>query len=357
MAKRVSKQSPAGPSRQSPVQTPPIKDDFVEVHTPIEVAAKGKQLDVGSVAEELAKLPDAGELSPFILIMGEAKSRRASFVRTMAPEFRTETDGWQSGSGTPKTPIIFPLEIGRMTVNLIYIPGFNDSIRSHVDILLDTSRILVALNRAGGQLKGIIYIHDLTAGEFSEGIQDHITTLRHMCGEKALKNLHLVTSGWNSRALTEDKAREDERKLYKEVWGTLAGEGATIHRFKGTRDSAEAIIAQCAHNRTVPLRLQEQILASENLTGTSAGYYARIRREKMLGMLEPTRGPNLNRNGGWYRDNRGVRGVERAVRVSADDERKVNLRVTQETDNSLCNILRSEDMTVLGVLMAFAVGG
>ncbi|KAK6339714.1 gTPase, IMAP member 8 [Orbilia javanica] len=281
------------------------------------------------------------ELSPFILVMGETGAGKSTFIKTLAPDSAVHIEHTLS-PGT-STSTVVPVKIGPLSVNLVDTPGFNDLERSDGDILLDISKCLITLSLAGGELKGIIYLHNLAMPRFSGTCSEHIEMLRRICGPRGIGNLFLISSNWNDQ--DERSCIVRENSLQTEHWRDLIRDGATFTRFRNSRDSAEAIVCQCAYKDPVVFELQREI--SEDrvlLERTSAGLYARDRRLQRhveLGRIQT----------GGTQDSRGH--IEKSIEVARADEQKLRVDVLKETGSRFKKFMRSKgNLTLIQIIVS-----
>ncbi|KAF3143218.1 gTPase, IMAP member 8, variant 2 [Orbilia oligospora] len=294
----------------------------------------------------LADYPDAGKLFPFILVMGETGAGKSTFIKTLAPDSDVKIErGLDPGTSTST---VVPVKVGFLSVNLVDTPGFNDIERSDADILLDISKCLVTLSRAGGELRGIIYLHNLALPRFSGTCKAHMEMLQKICGDKGIGNVFLVASNWDSG--NEDTCILREQSLHSKYWRSFINEGATFTRFRNSYESAAVIVAQCAWKEPVVFDLQKEILEDGLLLeSTRAGLFALHRRsvrpETLRKVLrgEAPGAPEV---------------IEKAIKTGEDDEEKLKVDVVKETDSRFMAMIRSKGAkraaTVLQIIVAIA---
>ncbi|KAK6513827.1 gTPase, IMAP member 8 [Arthrobotrys conoides] len=291
----------------------------------------------------IAGYPDAGNLFPFILVMGETGAGKSTFIKTLAPDADVKIErGLDSGTSTST---VVPVRVGYLSVNLVDTPGFNDAERSDADILLDISKCLVALSRAGGELRGIIYLHNLAVPRFSGTCIAHMEMLQKICGDKGVGNLFLVASNWDSG--NEDTCILREQSLYTKYWRKLINDGATFTRFRNSYESASVIVAQCAWKEPVIFDLQREILEDGLLLeSTRAGLYALARRALRPEFLrkvlrgEAPGAPDV---------------IKTAIKIGEDDEKKLKVDIVKETDSRFLKIVRSKGAKGAATLLQVVV--
>ena len=85
---------------------------------------------------------------------------------------------------------------------------------------------------------------------------------KSLCGEEVLENVLLTTTQWSNVDPAEGQDREDNLRE-PNLWGGLIGKGATLQRFKGTRESGLELINKLVSKTRKPLRIQDQIVRQQ----------------------------------------------------------------------------------------------
>ncbi|KAL8668800.1 MAG: hypothetical protein Q9168_006581 [Polycauliona sp. 1 TL-2023] len=165
-----------------------------------------------------------------------------------------------------------PVNIGRSKILFIDTPGFDDSARTDSDILTEISRILAAQYQAGLSLKGVIYLHRITDVRYQGSAVKTLNIFKKICGKMALKNVLLVTTRWSE--VDESIGASREKELRESFWAYMLGNGSTMTRFYGNRDSATAIASQIISKRSIVLEIQRELVdEGKNLKATIAGAF------------------------------------------------------------------------------------
>lgn len=153
---------------------------------------------------------------------------------------------------------------------LVDTPGFDDSSRTDSEILTDISRLLAAQYEAGVSLKGVIYLHRITDVRYQGSSLKALNIFKKICGQLALKNVLLVTTRWNE--LDEAVGASREKQLREDFWAYMLGNGSTMTRFHGTKDSAMVIASELMSKQTIILELQRELVdEGKTLQETAAG--------------------------------------------------------------------------------------
>ncbi|KAG9664006.1 hypothetical protein KCU64_g969, partial [Aureobasidium melanogenum] len=210
-----------------------------------------------------------------IALMGETGSGKSSFIHRI-----TGSDSVKIGHGLEsetKSVEAYTVSIDERVITLIDTPGFDDTIRSDVDVLREVSDWLAESYRSQRLLSGIIYLHPITSVRMSGSSHMSLRVFTGLVGPDAFHNLMLVTSKWDQLGdLAGGVQREAE--LCERYWDFLIEKGSLTGRSYGDRQSALAIVRNIAFGRSasdmvsVPLALQKQMVDEhKSLEETSAG--------------------------------------------------------------------------------------
>lgn len=149
---------------------------------------------------------------------------------------------------------------------LIDTPGFDDTFTSDVEILRQISLAFANLYKAGGRLRGMIYLHRITDPRMGGSAITNLEVFKRLCGPKAMPMVRLVTTRWET--LEEgsplcETAQQHEKQLTSsdKFWAPLVKDGAEVFRHWGGRASAMNIlksIMQMAPSE--PLAIQVELV-------------------------------------------------------------------------------------------------
>ncbi|KAF2200939.1 P-loop containing nucleoside triphosphate hydrolase protein [Delitschia confertaspora ATCC 74209] len=205
-----------------------------------------------------------------IVVMGVTGAGKSYFINRLAGR-EVVQEGADLDSCTQACQLV-PIEIGASKVILIDTPGFDDTTRTDSEILTEIARILSCQYQLGVELKGVIYIHRITDIRYSRSSVKTFDIFKKICGERALKNVLLITSRWDDVSQTVGSDRE--RQLKERFWAYMLSRGSNISRFHGDRDSAVGLVSQLLMKETVVLELQEELVdKGKRLDETTAGSY------------------------------------------------------------------------------------
>lgn len=204
----------------------------------------------------MAAPPNYGDVLSMILVMGVTGSGKSFFINKLAGSDVVET-GERLKSCTATCQAV-PVNIGRSKVLLIDTPGFDDSSRTDSEILTEISRLLSAQYEAGVSLKGVIYLHRITDIRYAGSSVKTLEIFKKICGKVALKNVLLVSTRWNE--VDEALGASRERQLRDNFWAYMLGNGSTMARFYGNRESAIGIASQLMSGQSIVLELQRELV-------------------------------------------------------------------------------------------------
>lgn len=155
---------------------------------------------------------------------------------------------------------------------LIDTPGFDDTTRAPSEVLEEISKTLTLQYESGMKLKGVIYLHRISDIRYSGSAIQTFEIFRKVCGDKALKNVFLVTNRWDQVSAATGAQREHQ--LREEFWTYMLNRGSRMSRFHGTRDSAVAVVSQLMSQPPTVLALQREISdQGKPLDQTAAGAF------------------------------------------------------------------------------------
>jgi 50S ribosome-binding GTPase len=235
--------------------------------------------------------------APAILVLGETGAGKSYFINTLAPgtaEVGNRLESCESVettcdrvlathntflTGTQKMDLI-TARVGNTDVLLVDTPGFNDSFRSDGDILVQMSAALCIKYRCNINLKGVIYLYNITQPRLTGSALRQLELFRRICGDENLGHVLLVTTQWSEHFTSRWEDNEDQ--LRDEYWADMISKGAKCMRFEGTYASAASCISQLLGEQRAVLALQREIVDERRkLSDTDAGSYATQMRSAM----------------------------------------------------------------------------
>lgn len=127
---------------------------------------------------------------------------------------------------------------------LIDTPGFDDDVRTDVEILEAIAKWMAKKGYMGGQLlDGLIFLHPITLNRVGGSERKRTRLLEKILGPNACKRVIIATTMWDDlRSEQIVQSRLEGRMSAGGVWHDLCSNGATLVRHDNDRDSAQRII-------------------------------------------------------------------------------------------------------------------
>jgi GTP-binding protein EngB required for normal cell division len=145
--------------------------------------------------------------------------------------------------------------------SLIDTPGFDDTDRTPDEVCTAILNWLASSYRAGQRLHGIIYLHRIQDVRISGSARTNLQMFQKLCGEKALKNVILVTTFWDKVGLAEGERREAELISSDKFWGRMIKKESKVRRCSPHKpESAFAILNEFSTSFQCVLKAQEEIV-------------------------------------------------------------------------------------------------
>lgn len=166
---------------------------------------------------------------------------------------------WQANISTGTKQVSF-YELGRsisQRVWLIDTPGFDDTERENLDLLKELIACLTLLDKRGGHIAGIFYLHRITDPRMSGSALKSLSIFKLLVGARAMPLVRLVSTRWHDvKASPADMAKAEavEKQLCtsEKFWGSCIADGALVLRHQGDQASAEAVIDSVLENSKSP---------------------------------------------------------------------------------------------------------
>jgi hypothetical protein len=188
---------------------------------------------------------------------------------------------------------MFPTIIDKQCYILIDTPGFNDRVRSDIEVFEEILKWFRTMTPYC-DLAGVLYVHDITQKRFNQSAKLNLDMLEALCGEKFFKNVTILTTMWSDvsdSALEDAQIRQEE--FEQDAWKTLIDGDARVfsHRHgvaepknpnekqkgelekkrKLAREELEKIMAYYKTSERVTPRIQKELRAKVDILSTAAG--------------------------------------------------------------------------------------
>jgi hypothetical protein len=124
----------------------------------------------------------------------------------------------------------------------------------------------------GGQLKGIIYLHQIQDTKKQGASATNLRMLRLLCGMSNLSNVILTTTMWDSINPEVGAVREAGLCSEDGPWAPFKTSGAMVRRYDSTEKTATALVGELLQKSTVILKIQAEVaIEKKKLIHTEAG--------------------------------------------------------------------------------------
>ncbi|KAF7983574.1 hypothetical protein HWV62_21174 [Athelia sp. TMB] len=152
-------------------------------------------------------------------------------------------------------------------------PGFDDTNLSDVDILIEISSWLNATYKRRINLTAILYLHRISCNRMTGSALRNMDLFQKLCGNRAARNVILVTTMWDE--VDEEVGERREAELRDTFWRSMGAHKFQTARFSHTPESAWSILgSSTGHFRPVKLQIQEEMVDKGiSLSKTTAGSF------------------------------------------------------------------------------------
>ncbi|KDR82091.1 hypothetical protein GALMADRAFT_276688 [Galerina marginata CBS 339.88] len=219
---------------------------------------------------------EAGQLSPkdiVIAFMGPSGSGKSHIIDILTKRSSQRAATLHSSTTEVRSFRIENYPRYNNHVVLVDTPSFDNSEVSDLDILRLMNDWLAKRYEEKVLLSGIIYLHRVTDNRMSGTPYRNLRIFGELCGERAARNVSLITTMWDR--LDQDLGKSREQSLRETFWKPMLDNGATIARFNNNEptsawDIIDSVISR--RSKPIPLLLQEEIIdCNRSLKETHAG--------------------------------------------------------------------------------------
>jgi len=215
------------------------------------------------------------------------------------------------------TFVMFPTIIDEQCYILIDTPGFNDQVRTDMEVFEEILKWFHTMTPYC-DLAGILYVHDITPKRFNKSAVLNLDMLEALCGEEFFKNVTILTTMWGDMNRSATKAAEKrQREFEQDAWKTLIAGGARVFSLRHgvaepedpiteeercelekqrnlARGELEEIMTYYKTSERVTPRIQKEVSAKVDIMSTKAGGV--LRRSSNL----PPPPNQMDSNGMYY---------------------------------------------------------
>ncbi|KAG6814070.1 hypothetical protein H0H92_003117 [Tricholoma furcatifolium] len=180
-----------------------------------------------------------------------------------------------------------PRDTGRRVV-FVDTPGFDDTYIDDSEILRRIAVWLAKSYSDNMKLAGVVYLHEISQPRMMGAPRRNLEMFRELCGEKAIRNVVLVTTKWEEVSVEMGERRE--RQLRENYWKHMLELGSQMLRFQTQHDTASAweIVNRILDDVSVDaLQIQEEMVDLQRiLPETAAGRALRATLKELLAAQE-----------------------------------------------------------------------
>jgi len=219
---------------------------------------------------------------PVIAVMGPTGSGKSTFINYVA-------DGNGSGVGhglLSQTAEVHSVRATHPTSGVgftfVDIPGFDDTHKSDMEILIIIAEWLVETYKTNLNLVGLIYLHRISDLRMGGSLLKNLELFISLCGREAMPKVVVVTTMWSKVAEAVEERREEELK--RTFWKEMIDAGCRTERFMDTQESAWDIVDNLISNPSGGniLLLTEIVDHHRRLNETTAGITLNKQLEKLI---------------------------------------------------------------------------
>jgi hypothetical protein len=170
---------------------------------------------------------------------------------------------------------VVPCSLGEgEVIYLVDTPGFNDSDRSDIEILLEITAWLTEAHKEKLKLSGIIYLHRIPDVRVGGVGVANLQMFRALCGDTNLESVVLATTMWDQVDKATGESREVMLMQDTNLWAPMIGHGSKVMRHDNKKVSGSEILRYLLDRRTrVTLEIQKELVdENKKLDATQAGH-------------------------------------------------------------------------------------
>ena len=170
---------------------------------------------------------------------------------------------------------VVPCDLGEgEVIYLVDTPGFDDSDRSDIEILLEITAWLTEAHKEKLKLSGIIYLHRIPDVRVGGVGVANLQMFRALCGDTNLESVVLATTMWDQVDKATGESREVMLMQDTNLWAPMIGHGSKVMRHDNKKVSGSEILRYLLERRTrVTLEIQKELVdENKQLDATQAGH-------------------------------------------------------------------------------------
>ncbi|KAF8535939.1 hypothetical protein BDD12DRAFT_853207 [Trichophaea hybrida] len=237
--------------------------------------------------------PPAPEPIDVCILMGKTGVGKSSLIRLLGGKDQADkepavNDGIDSCT---QHATMYTAQVSGQNVCLLDTPGFDDSVMDNLKVLdeIISHFYFCALRRDTINIRGVIFLHDISETRMSSSQKKTWEILRAFCGSPLMSSVIVGTTMWSVESKKKFKKEEEREKSFLErFWSETGG---TIRLADDDRDAAGQIVTDLLAKPPCLLQVQLELLrpphtAEETTVGRIAMPEGRAERARLQKQLE-----------------------------------------------------------------------
>jgi len=186
---------------------------------------------------------------------------------------------------------MYTAQVSGQNVYLLDTPGFDDSVMDNLKVLdeIISHFYYCALRRDTINIRGVIFLHDISETRMSSSQKKTWEILRAFCGSPLMSSVIVGTTMWSVESKKKFKKEEEREKTFLErFWSETGG---TIRLVDDDEDAAAEIVTKILAKSPCLLQVQLELLqpphtVEETTVGRIAMPEGRAERDRLRKELE-----------------------------------------------------------------------
>ncbi|KAJ3571767.1 hypothetical protein NP233_g3530 [Leucocoprinus birnbaumii] len=161
--------------------------------------------------------------------------------------------------------------LGEHKIQLVDMPGFDDTSKSDTDLLKTISDFLFAEYQKGVLVHGILFFHRISDVRVGGTSKRNFTMFKKLCGEEAFENVAIVTTRWDQETDIIGNERLTELRAKPQLFKAVIDGGGEIFRHDRNEESGRQIIQHLVGKAPKSLLVQREMAEGKEVLETTAG--------------------------------------------------------------------------------------
>ncbi|CCM01914.1 uncharacterized protein FIBRA_03985 [Fibroporia radiculosa] len=204
-----------------------------------------------------------------IAVTGPTGVGKTTFINAVC---RSNLEVGASLESCTKAVQVANCEVGGEKFTLIDTPGFDDTYKSQADILKDIADFLEQTYEKGRKVSGVIYMHRISDVRVGGIARENFRLFTKICGQKAMKNVLILTTMWEEVPIALGESREQELARNPRFFKLAIDDGARMCRLLQDTNPASQMIQLFMTYLPKVLQMQRELVDEhKQLPQTEAG--------------------------------------------------------------------------------------